>query len=104
MSNNGDRIDDRMASYSSKGPSAYDHDCIGPVGFIAAIHASFSQPNTLIQESVRAFYRGWYLELVTEMPRIENGYVYPMEAPGLGVDLLPAVYERSDLTVRRSTL
>ena len=22
------------------------------------------------------------------MPRIENGYVYPMEAPGLGVDLL----------------
>jgi len=27
-----------------------------------------------------------------------------MEAPGLGVDLLPAVYERSDLTVRRSTL
>ena len=53
---------------------------------------------------MRAFYRGWYLELVTEMPRIENGYVYPMEAPGLGVDLLPAVYERSDLTVRRSTL
>lgn len=80
------------------------HDCIGPVGFVAAVHTSFSQPNTLIQESVRAFYRGWYLELVTEMPRIEGGYVYPMEAPGLGVDLLPAVYERSDLTVRRSTL
>lgn len=80
------------------------HDCIGPVGFVAAVHTSFSQPNTLSQESVRAFYRGWYLELVTEMPRIENGYVYPMDAPGLGVDLLPAVYERSDLTVRRSTL
>lgn len=80
------------------------HDCIGPVGFVAAIHASFSQPNTLIQESVRAFYRGWYLELVTEMPKIEGGYVYPTEAPGLGIDLLPAVYERSDLSVRRSTL
>jgi L-alanine-DL-glutamate epimerase-like enolase superfamily enzyme len=80
------------------------HDCIGPVGFIAAIHASFSQPNTLIQESVRAFYTGWYKELVTEMPRIEGGYVYPMEAPGLGVELLPAVFERSDLTVRRSSL
>lgn len=78
------------------------HDCTGPVGFVASVHASLSQPNTLIQESVRAFYRGWYLELVTEMPRIENGYVFPMEAPGLGVDLLPAVYERSDLTVRRS--
>ncbi len=25
-------------------------ECIGPVGFVAAIHTSFSQPNTLIQE------------------------------------------------------
>lgn len=76
------------------------HDCIGPVGFAAAIHMSFSQPNTLIQESVRAFYTGWYKELVTVVPRIENGYVYPMDGPGLGVELLPAVFERSDLIVR----
>ena len=80
------------------------HDCIGPVGFIAAIHASFSQPNTLIQESVRAFYRGWYNELVTTMPTIKDGYVYPMEGTGLCVELLPAVFERSDLTVRRTSL
>lgn len=76
------------------------HDCIGPVGFAAAIHCSFSQPNTLIQESVRAFYTGWYKELVTAVPKIENGYVYPMEGPGLGVELLPEVFERSDLIVR----
>src|SRR6478735_2987804 len=80
------------------------HDCIGPIGFIAAIHMSFSQPNTLIQESVRAFYKGWYNELVTTMPTIKDGYVYPMEGPGLGVDLLPAVFDRSDLTVRRSNV
>lgn len=80
------------------------HDCIGPVGFAAAVHMSFSQPNTLIQESVRAFYRGWYNELVTAVPRIENGFVYPMEGPGLGVELQPAVFERADLTVRRTTL
>lgn len=80
------------------------HDCIGPVGFIAGVHAAFSQPNTLIMESVRAFYRGWYNELVTTMPVIKDGFVYPMEGPGLGVDLLPAVYERGDLTVRRSSL
>ena len=36
------------------------HDCVGPVGFIAGVHASFSQPNTSLQESVRAFYTGWY--------------------------------------------
>src|SRR3954471_20782735 len=78
------------------------HDCIGPIGFVAAVHMSFSQPNTLIQESVRAFYKGWYNELVTAMPDIRDGYVYPMQGPGLGVELLPAVFERSDLTARCS--
>lgn len=80
------------------------HDCIGPVGFVAGIHMSFSQPNTIIQESVRAFYRGWYLELVTDMPRIEGGYVYPPEGPGLGLELQPAFFERADLTTRTSEL
>jgi len=80
------------------------HDCTGPVAYAAAVHSSLSQPNTLIQESVRAFYTGWYKELVTEIPRIEGGYVYPMDGPGLGTDLLPSVFERSDLTRRVSTL
>eukprot|EP01037_Dinobryon_pediforme_P002117 gene2117-2154_t len=80
------------------------HDCIGPVGFIAAIHMSFSQPNTLIQESVRAFYTGWYNELVTTMPVIKDGFVFPMEGPGLGVELLPRVFERADLKTRRTAL
>jgi L-alanine-DL-glutamate epimerase-like enolase superfamily enzyme len=78
------------------------HDCVGPVAFAAAVHMSFSQPNTLIQESVRAFYTGWYKELVTEVPTIRDGFVFPMDGPGLGTDLLPAVFERSDLVVRRS--
>ena len=78
------------------------HDCTGPVGFAAAVHASFSQPNTLIQESVRAFYAGWYRELVTAVPVIRDGYVLPMEGPGLGTDLLPAVFQRPDLVARRS--
>ncbi len=80
------------------------HDCTGRVGFVAAVHASFSQPNTLIQESVRAFYTSWYRELVTAIPRIENGFVYPMEGIGLCVELQPAVFERADLHVRRSHL
>jgi len=80
------------------------HDCTGPVAFAAAVHASVSQPNTLIQETVRAFYTGWYRELVTEVPKIENGYVFPMEGVGLCLDLQPAVFERSDLHVRKSCL
>ena len=76
------------------------HDCVGPVGFIAAIHASFSQPNTLVQESVRAFYTGWYRELVTEMPIIENGHVLPMAGVGLGTELQPAVFARAEAEAR----
>lgn len=80
------------------------HDCTGPVAFAAAVHCSFSQPNTLIQESVRAFYRGWYTELVTNLPRIEGGYAYPMEGTGLCLELKPEVFKRDDVTLRRSSL
>lgn len=80
------------------------HDCIGPVGFVAAVHMSFSQPNTLIQESVRAFYDGWYRELVTEVPRVVDGHILPMEGPGLGTELQASFFERGDLSSRVSEL
>jgi galactonate dehydratase len=78
------------------------HDCSGPVEFAAAVHLSINAPNALIQETVRAFYTGWYTELVTEIPRIEEGYVYPLTGPGLGTQLLPEVPSRPDATVRSS--
>jgi galactonate dehydratase len=80
------------------------HDCSGPVEFAAAVHLSINAPNALVQESVRAFYTGWYRELVTEIPRVENGWVYPLTGPGLGTELLPEVLERPDTTSRTSTL
>jgi galactonate dehydratase len=79
------------------------HDCSGPVEFAAAVHLSTNAPNTYIQETVRAFYTGWYRELVTEVPRIEDGYVYPLEGPGLGTALLPEVLERPDARVEVTT-
>ncbi len=78
------------------------HDCTGPVVYTASVHLSMNATNALIQESVRAFYTGWYQELVTELPRIEQGYVYPMAGPGLGTKLLPEVLKRPDATIRRS--
>ena len=80
------------------------HDCTGPIGLAAAVHTALSQPNSLIQETVRAFYTGWYKEVVTTVPTIKDGFVYPMEGPGLGIDLLPEVMERDDLIIRRSEL
>ncbi len=80
------------------------HDCTGPIGLAAAVHTALSQPNSLIQETVRAFYTGWYQEVVTRVPTIKDGFVYPLEGPGLGVELLPEVLKRDDLRVRRSEL
>jgi len=72
------------------------HDCSGPVEFAAAVHLSINAPNTYVQESVRAFYTGWYAELVTAVPRVERGYVYPLTGPGLGTALLPETLTRPD--------
>lgn len=76
------------------------HDCVGPVSFAVDVHLSAHMPNTLVQEVVRAFYHGWYPTLVTDLPRIEQGYVYPLTAPGLGLSLRPDVFERSDAIIR----
>lgn len=80
------------------------HDCTGPVAYVAAVHSSFSQPNTMIQESVRAFYTGWYKELVTELPVIVDGHVLPMEGPGLGTELQRSIFDRPDFSSRVSEI
>jgi galactonate dehydratase len=79
------------------------HDCTGPVTLLASIHLSVHCPNALIQESVRAYYRGFYQELTTDQPRIESGYAYPPEKPGLGTELKPEILVRPDCTLREST-
>jgi galactonate dehydratase len=78
------------------------HDCTGPVVLIASLHLALNAPNAVFQEVVRAYYTGWYKELVTELPRIENGEAHPMGGPGLGTALLPGLKQRSDVSVQRS--
>jgi L-alanine-DL-glutamate epimerase-like enolase superfamily enzyme len=86
---------------------AYDrpiapHDCIGPIGFAANLHLLMSAPNALIMESVRAFYRGYYNDVVTTVPTIEDGFIYPLTGAGLGTELLSDFAKRPDVTARRS--
>ncbi|MBP1930146.1 mandelate racemase/muconate lactonizing enzyme family protein [Ammoniphilus resinae] len=78
------------------------HDCVGPVSFAVDVHLSINAPNTLVQECVRAFYSTWYKELVTEVPLIKDGFVYPLAGPGLGTKLNPEVFTRPDTTIRES--
>ena len=80
------------------------HDCTGPVVYTAATHLSMHLPNAMIQESVRAFWSGWYGELVTTLPVIENGMVAAPAGPGLGTALRPEVFERADAHIRSTAL
>ncbi len=76
------------------------HDCTGPVVWAASTHLSLHAPNALVQESVRAFFTGWYKELVTELPVVENGMISLNNKPGLGLELLPDLHKRADAVVR----
>jgi L-alanine-DL-glutamate epimerase-like enolase superfamily enzyme len=78
------------------------HDCAGPVGFWANMHALFSAPNALIVESVRAYTRGFYQDILVDLPVIEDGYALSNSQPGLGAELKPEFLGRDDIVVRRS--
>lgn len=80
------------------------HDCTGPVVWAVNLHLSLAMNNALMLESVRAYYKGIYRQLVTALPRIENGQAFPMEGPGLGTELSAELLEHPDTEVRRCTL
>ena len=77
------------------------HDCVGPVTLVASVHLDYAVPNVFIQEVVRAYLHGVYPNLVTDLPKVENGQIRPLEGPGLGTRLLPDLRSRPDATVRR---
>ncbi|MCA0870811.1 mandelate racemase/muconate lactonizing enzyme family protein [Seohaeicola saemankumensis] len=78
------------------------HDCTGPVVLAASTHLSLAAPNALIQESVRAFYRTWYGDVVTALPPVSDGHITIPPGPGLGLELIPDL-DRAFATTRRST-
>lgn len=70
------------------------HDCTGPVVLSASTHLSLNAPNALIQESVRAYYRTWYADLVTQLPKVENGMITVPPGYGHGLELAPDLDEK----------
>jgi L-alanine-DL-glutamate epimerase-like enolase superfamily enzyme len=75
------------------------HDCTGPLTLYAGIHLAINATNAVYQESVRAYLRVNYPELVTELPTIEAGHILAPTKPGLGTTLLPDVRTRPGATV-----
>ncbi len=78
------------------------HDCTGPIGYVAGTHLSFWAPTAMIQETVRAYLRGWYADVVTELPPIQRGRMAPLDGPGLGTCLKPSFLSSPGISRRRS--
>jgi len=80
------------------------HDCTGPVNVFACLHLCASAPNAQFMESVRAFYRGYYADIVEPNIEVRDGHISFPTGPGLGTRLRPEVRERSDASVQVSVL
>jgi L-alanine-DL-glutamate epimerase-like enolase superfamily enzyme len=78
------------------------HDCTGPLTLYAGIHLAINAPNAVYQETVRAYLRVNYPDLVTDLPAIEDGHILAPTKPGLGTRLLPDLRTRPGATVRVS--
>jgi galactonate dehydratase len=76
------------------------HDCTGPIVYAASCALSATLPNVNYQEAVRAYFTGWYTEIVADIPPVNDGHVAPLEGPGLGLSLRPELFQRPDATVR----
>jgi galactonate dehydratase len=76
------------------------HDCTGPVVYAASCALASTLSNANYQEAVRAYFTGWYREIVDVLPLAADGHVTPIEAPGLGMTLKPELFARDDAIVR----
>lgn len=80
------------------------HDCSGPVTLASSTHLALACTNVLEQEITRAFYYGWYHELVDRLPPLERGEIGVPQGAGLGLELLPELAAREDAMRRESKL
>jgi len=78
------------------------HDTIGPVALWSAAHLMLHIPNAMIMETVRAYYEGWYNDVMTERIPISGGMLALPDRPGLGTALRPEVLSRSDVHIEVS--
>jgi L-alanine-DL-glutamate epimerase-like enolase superfamily enzyme len=78
------------------------HDTIGPVALWSAAHLMLHIPNAMIMETVRAYYDGWYAEVMTDPIPIADGMLWLAGKPGLGTALREEVLRRPDVHIEVS--
>ncbi len=89
---------------AAHGAPVAPHDCTGPVGLSVGTHLSVALPHAVAQETTRAFYHGWYADLVDVLPRIADGRIAPPPGDGHGLALCPDALERGVFETRVSGL
>lgn len=62
------------------------HNPLGPIATMVNVHLGLTMPNFLIQEVMRADVP-WRNEVFQGVPDINDGFIYPPTAPGIGVDM-----------------
>ena len=63
------------------------HSAQGPICSIVCAHLNMATPNFFIHEIFDEFNEPWEDRLLTNPMHVENGYLQPLEAPGIGTDL-----------------
>ena len=79
------------------------HDWTGPINVFACAHISMNCQNVMLQETNRAYYKGWYDKFIEPNIVVKDGYLLAPEGPGLGTQLKKSVFERSDVHIEEST-
>lgn len=76
------------------------HDCTGPVTLAAGLHLSAHCTNSWMQEIVRSYTLGYYLDLVDHAFVVENSRMQPPQRPGIGVAINPAARDARIMSCR----
>lgn len=63
------------------------HQAQSPLNTAINAHIHASIPNFLIQECFDDFLVPWAFDIMHGVPRVEDGYLVPSDAPGIGVEL-----------------
>ncbi|MEZ4661120.1 MAG: mandelate racemase/muconate lactonizing enzyme family protein [Caldilineaceae bacterium] len=63
------------------------HQAQSPFNSAVNAHIHASLPNFLIQECFDDFLEPWAFDILQGSPRVQNGYIAPSDAPGIGVEL-----------------
>lgn len=80
------------------------HDCTGPFTLFAGLHLAINATNAIYQETVRAYLRITYPNLVTNGVEVVDGSILAPTTPGIGTTILPDLRTRPDASVMESVL